>query len=46
MGEESELRIVVGDLCPLPQVLGFLRQFFDAWPTTRLHLHFEAISGP
>jgi DNA-binding transcriptional LysR family regulator len=46
MGEESELRIVVGDLCPLPQVLGFQRQFFDACPTTRLHLHFEAISGP
>lgn len=46
MGEESELRIVIGDVCPLPQVLGFLRQFFDGCPTTRLNLHFEAITGP
>jgi DNA-binding transcriptional LysR family regulator len=46
MGEESELRIVIGDLCPLPEVLGFLRQFFDRCPTTRLNLQFEAITGP
>ncbi len=46
MGEESELRIVIGDPCPLPEVLGFLRQFFDGCPTTRLNLHFEAIAGP
>ena len=46
MGQESELRIVVGDLCPLPATLGLLRQFFNACPGTRLHLHFEAISGP
>jgi DNA-binding transcriptional LysR family regulator len=46
MGEESELHIVVGDLCPLPQTLALLRSFFDACPDTRLHLHFEAISGP
>jgi DNA-binding transcriptional LysR family regulator len=46
MGEESELRIVIGDLCPLPQTLGLLRRFFDGCPGTRLHLHFEAISGP
>ncbi|SDR16615.1 DNA-binding transcriptional regulator, LysR family [Rhizobiales bacterium GAS113] len=46
MGEESELRVVIGDLCPLPQVLGLLRRFFDGCPATRLHLHFEAISGP
>lgn len=46
LGQESELRIVVGDLCPLPQTLGLLRQFFSAFPDTRLHLHFEAISGP
>src|SRR5665213_649145 len=45
-GEESELRIVVGDLCPLPQTLRLLRQFFDSCPHTKLHLHFEAISGP
>jgi len=46
MGEESELRIVIGDPCPLPEVLGFLRQFFDGCPTTRLNLHFDAITGP
>jgi DNA-binding transcriptional LysR family regulator len=46
MGQESELRVVVGDLCPLPATLGLLRQFFAACPGTRLHLHFEAISGP
>jgi DNA-binding transcriptional LysR family regulator len=46
MGEESELRIVVGDLCPLPQTLALLRRFFDGCPGTRLHLHFEALSGP
>jgi DNA-binding transcriptional LysR family regulator len=46
MGQESELRIVVGDLCPLPATLGLLRQFFDACRGTRLHLHFDAISGP
>jgi DNA-binding transcriptional LysR family regulator len=46
MGEESELSVVIGDLCPLPEVLGLLRRFFDDRPGTRLHLHFEAISGP
>ncbi len=46
MGEESELRVVIGDLCPLPETLKLLRRFFDRCPGTRLHLHFEAISGP
>src|ERR1700676_2649915 len=46
MGEESELRVVIGDLCPLPETLRLLRRFFDRCPDTRLHLHFEAISGP
>ncbi len=46
MGEESELSVVVGDTNPLPQTLGLLRSFFDSCPGTRLHLHFEAISGP
>lgn len=45
-GEESELRVVIGDLCPLPETLRLLRKFFDHCPGTRLHLHFEAISGP
>src|ERR1700751_488280 len=46
MGEESELTVVIGDVCPLPQTLALLRRFFDNCPGTRLHLHFEAISGP
>jgi DNA-binding transcriptional LysR family regulator len=46
MGEESELNVVVGDLSPFPETLGLLRRFFDGCPQTRLHLHFEAISGP
>jgi DNA-binding transcriptional LysR family regulator len=46
LGEESELRVVVGDLCPLPKTLALLRRFFDDHPATRLHLQFEALSGP
>lgn len=46
MGEESELRIVLGDLCPRPQALALLGRFFAACPNTRLHLHFESVSGP
>jgi DNA-binding transcriptional LysR family regulator len=46
MGEESELRVVIGDLCPLPQTLALLQRFFRACPHTRLHLHFEALAGP
>jgi DNA-binding transcriptional LysR family regulator len=46
MGEETELRIVIGDVCPLAEILALLRRFFADRPATRLHLHFEAISGP
>jgi DNA-binding transcriptional LysR family regulator len=46
MGEEAELRIVIGDVCPLTETLTLLRRFFADHPATRLHLHFEAISGP
>jgi DNA-binding transcriptional LysR family regulator len=46
MGEESELRVVIGDLCPLPETLGLLSRFFARCPGTRLHLHFESVSGP
>src|ERR1700744_2649383 len=46
MGEESELRVVIGDLCPLRSVLGLLGGFFDRHPATRLHLHVEAMAGP
>lgn len=45
-GQESELRIVIGDLSPLPATLGLLRGFFAARPATRLHLSFEALAGP
>jgi DNA-binding transcriptional LysR family regulator len=46
MGEEAVLRVVLGDLCPLPQVLGLLSRFFAQCPHTRLHLQFESITGP
>ncbi len=46
MGEETELRIVIGDFCPRPYVLGLLSLFFAGCPATRLDLHFEAVSGP
>ncbi|WP_168879437.1 LysR family transcriptional regulator [Rhizobium sp. P28RR-XV] len=45
-GEESEVRVVIGDLSPLPEMLQLLRTFFDGRPATRLHLQFAAISGP
>ncbi len=46
MGEESELSVVIGDLCPVREVLTLLRSFFDHHPGTRLHLQVEAIAGP
>jgi DNA-binding transcriptional LysR family regulator len=45
-GEESELSVVIGDISPLPETLALLRRFFEGCPGTKLHLHFEAISGP
>ncbi|MCD0504261.1 LysR family transcriptional regulator [Bordetella petrii] len=46
LGEESELSVVMGDLCPRPETLGLLGQFFAACPVTRLNLHYEAVTGP
>lgn len=46
MGEEAELRVVLGDLCPLPPVLEILSSFFARRPQTRLHLQFETVTGP
>lgn len=46
MGEEAQLRVVLGDLCPLPPVLGLLSRFFAGHPRTRLHLLFESVTGP
>ena len=46
MGEESEIHVVIGDMCPRPQALGMLGRFFLQHPGTRLHLNFEAVGGP
>jgi DNA-binding transcriptional LysR family regulator len=46
MGEETALRVVIGDLCPLEPTLQLPRNFFNDNPATRLDLYFEAISGP
>ncbi|HZZ47322.1 MAG TPA: LysR family transcriptional regulator [Pseudonocardia sp.] len=46
MGEEAELRVVLGDLCPLAPVLELLGEFFAHRPSTQLHLGFEAVTGP
>lgn len=45
-GEETMLRVVIGDVCPRPGILGLLSRFFAGRPRTRLHLDYEAISGP
>jgi DNA-binding transcriptional LysR family regulator len=46
LGEETQLRVVMGDLCPRPQVLGLLSAFFARRATTRLHVDYEAVTGP
>ncbi len=46
MGAESELHVVVGDLCPREETLALLARFFGDHPGTRLHLHVEAVAGP
>lgn len=45
-GEETDLRVVIGDLTPTAPVLRQLKRFFDQCTTTRLHLHFESLGGP
>lgn len=45
-GEESELRVVLGDFCPRPALLAKLARFFATQPRTRLQLYFESVSGP
>ncbi|MFV3304728.1 LysR family transcriptional regulator [Pseudomonas sp. NY15181] len=45
-GEESELRVVLGDFCPRPTLLEKLARFFAEEPQTRLQLYFESVSGP
>lgn len=45
-GEEIELRVIIGDLSPLPETLAHLKSFFKTRTATRLHLQFGAITGP
>lgn len=46
MGEEDELRVVIGDMCPQREVLATLAEFFRSRPSTRLHVQVEAVTGP
>jgi DNA-binding transcriptional LysR family regulator len=46
MGQESELRIVIGDFCPPAPLLALLSRFFADHAGTRLHLALEAVGGP
>jgi DNA-binding transcriptional LysR family regulator len=45
-GEETRLRVILGDICPMPEGLGLLGNFFSSLLGTRLDLHFESIAGP
>ncbi|WID98960.1 LysR family transcriptional regulator [Bosea vestrisii] len=45
-GEETILRVVLGDVCPRPPALRLLSQFFSSRNRTRLHLDYETINGP
>lgn len=45
-GEEPVLRVVIGDLCPRPEILRLLSAFFATVPGTRLQLEYEAVGGP
>lgn len=44
-GEESELRIVIGDLCPQAEIVMFLRDYLQACKVC-VHFRHEAIAGP
>ncbi|KQV53985.1 MULTISPECIES: LysR family transcriptional regulator [unclassified Duganella] len=46
MGQEDELRVVIGDMCPQREVLATLAAFFRNRPATRLHVQVEAVTGP
>ena len=45
-GEETVLRVVVGDLCPRSPILQWLSRFFADHARTHLHLEYEAVGGP
>jgi DNA-binding transcriptional LysR family regulator len=46
MGQESDIRIVLGDFCPPGPMLALLSRFFTRHAGTRLHLALEAVGGP
>lgn len=46
MGQEAELRVVIGDICPQREVLATLAGFFRRHARTRLHVQVEAVGGP
>jgi DNA-binding transcriptional LysR family regulator len=46
MGEESQLRVVIGDLCPPGRTLALLARFFAQCSNTRLQLYGESVTGP
>ncbi len=46
LGEETQLHVVLGDLCPRLALLSLLSTFFGRFRQTRLHVHFEAVTGP
>ncbi|MGQ9427582.1 LysR family transcriptional regulator [Gilvimarinus sp. F26214L] len=46
IGEESELGVVIGDLCPRPEALTLLGRFFAQSTSTRINLHCESVRGP
>ncbi|VAV94270.1 hypothetical protein MNBD_ALPHA07-22, partial [hydrothermal vent metagenome] len=43
---ETELAIIIGDICPIGHSLGLLNVFFHDYPQTRLNLHFATLAGP
>lgn len=45
-GAEAELRIALGDLCPLASTLSLFVGFFGEVPHTRPVLHTEVLGGP
>jgi DNA-binding transcriptional LysR family regulator len=45
-GEETVLRVVIGDLCPRSPVLQWLSNLFSGRVRTRLHLEYESVGGP
>ncbi len=45
MGNEIEIKISIDIVCPLPLILGILRQFQDRHPLTKINLMAESMGG-